>query len=399
MQDADPISQFFPDVDPSTVDLYTTLGLLSSSLPSADDIKKAYRRAALRHHPDKHATATEDARADASRSFQQVGFAYAVLGDEARRKRYDATGSTAEGLGIECGEDGWDAYFEQMFDKVTKGKLDEMKKAYQGAFSVSCAACPTNHCLGSEEEVEDITAAYESSGGSLDEIMRHIPHSTFDDEPRFIVLVDALIAAGTLAATPAWVKGSKDEKARLVREKAGRKEAREAEQLAKELGVWDEFYGSGKQGPRRGKGKGQAVDEKLPRGNSKAPNKGKQAAATATEDEDEDAEDVSSLQALILKRKGQRKEELGGFFDSLAAKYAEPESSTKKGKRRKRDADDGNDDAGESLKKKVKVAPVAPEISDAEFEALQAKLFGDKAKPNAPAVAKEKRNTKGKKGR
>lgn len=27
---------------------------------------------------------------------------------------------------------GWEAYFEEVFEKVTKAKMDEMKKEYQG---------------------------------------------------------------------------------------------------------------------------------------------------------------------------------------------------------------------------------------------------------------------------
>jgi DnaJ homolog subfamily C member 9 len=129
--DEDPISQFFPNDE--DVDLYAVLNLKSDA--SVEDIKKAYRRAALRYHPDKHSTASEEAREQASLKFQQVGFAYTVLGDEKRRAYYDKTGKTSDGLDLDPGEDGWEAYFEQMFDRVTKGKLDEMKKAYQGAFA------------------------------------------------------------------------------------------------------------------------------------------------------------------------------------------------------------------------------------------------------------------------
>ena len=42
------------------------------------------------------------------------------------------TGKTDEGFEMVAGEDGWEAYFEEMFERVTRGKLDEMKKAYQG---------------------------------------------------------------------------------------------------------------------------------------------------------------------------------------------------------------------------------------------------------------------------
>lgn len=128
MDREDPITQFFPGQE--SVDLYAVLSLTSAA--KLEDIKKAYRRLALVYHPDKQTTATEARKAEASTKFQQIGFAYAVLGDEKRRERYDKTGKTDEGFDLGAGEDGWDAYFEELFDRVTRGKLDEMKKEYQG---------------------------------------------------------------------------------------------------------------------------------------------------------------------------------------------------------------------------------------------------------------------------
>jgi DnaJ family protein C protein 9 len=133
MDREDPISQFFPGQE--EVDLYAVISLQRDA--KLEDIKKAYRRLALLYHPDKHATATETRKADASTKFQQIGFAYAVLSDEKRRDRYDKTGRTDEGFDLGAGEDGWDAYFEELFDRVTRGKLDEMKKEYQGQFDAS----------------------------------------------------------------------------------------------------------------------------------------------------------------------------------------------------------------------------------------------------------------------
>lgn len=127
----DPISQFFPDVEPESVDLYAVLTLTSSATP--DEIKKAYRKLALTHHPDKHATADANAKAIAALKFQQIGFAYTILSDEKKRERYDKTGRTDEGLDLGAGEDGWEAYFEDLFERVTKEKLDELKKEYQGS--------------------------------------------------------------------------------------------------------------------------------------------------------------------------------------------------------------------------------------------------------------------------
>jgi DnaJ family protein C protein 9 len=128
MDDHDPISQFFPDQE--SVDLYEVLQL--SKPATSDGIKKAYRRLALVYHPDKHATANDKAKANASTKFQQIGFAYAVLSDEKRKEKYDRTGSTTEGFDLGAGENGWEAYFEDLFERVTRGKLDEMKKEYQG---------------------------------------------------------------------------------------------------------------------------------------------------------------------------------------------------------------------------------------------------------------------------
>ncbi|KAG6911517.1 hypothetical protein DXG01_014591 [Tephrocybe rancida] len=331
MDQDDPITQFFPDQD--EVDLYGVLSVPNDA--QIDAIKKAYRRLALVYHPDKHATATDAAKAAASTKFQQIGFAYAVLGDEKRRHRYDETGKTDEGFELAAGEDGWEAYFEAMFERVTRGKLDEMKTAYQG----------------SSEEIEDLAAAYTSTGGSISEIMNHIPHSTHEDEARFIIAISDLIAKGSLPTLDTWKNSVKDEKARLVRKKQGEKEAKEAENLAKELGVWDEFYGSGKKGDRKNKGKG----------------KGKK------QDDEADGEgDVSTLQALILKNK---QKNMDNFFDGLAAKYAEPKPKAG-GKNKKRGRVEEEEDL--PVKKARTGAPQMPEIDDAEFEKLQAKLFGDK---------------------
>lgn len=126
MDSNNPTSLFFDEED---ADLYAVLGVKTTA--TEEDIKKAYRKSALIYHPDKHASTTEDAKQVASRKFQQIGFAYAVLSDDKRRKKYDATGSTEEGFDLAEGEDGWEAYFEALFESVTRDKLDQMKKEYQ----------------------------------------------------------------------------------------------------------------------------------------------------------------------------------------------------------------------------------------------------------------------------
>lgn len=213
--------------------------------------------------------------------------------------------------------------------------------------------------------------------------MQHIPHSTFDDEARFVTLISDLIEKGQLPSLKVWESSVKDKKAKLSRKKQSDKEAKEAEEHAKELGVWDEFYGSGKASPKKSKGKG----------------KGKGKAGGGEEEEDH-----SALQALMLKRK----KNMDGFFDGLAAKYAEPEPAAKgKGRKGKKRAAAAEEDVEEELaspkKKSKKDLPEAMDIDDAEFEALQQRLFGDKAKrtqtgPSTPAP-KGKKGSRAKKTR
>ncbi|XP_061362426.1 uncharacterized protein LOC133306165 [Gastrolobium bilobum] len=85
------------------LDMYLILGVEPSV--STSEIKKAYRKAALRHHPDKAGQSltrsdngddrtwkviAEEVHRDADRLFKIIGEAYAVLSDPAKRARYDA---------------------------------------------------------------------------------------------------------------------------------------------------------------------------------------------------------------------------------------------------------------------------------------------------------------------
>eukprot|EP00440_Ansanella_granifera_P040874 gb/GFBE01044322.1/.p1 GENE.gb/GFBE01044322.1/~~gb/GFBE01044322.1/.p1 ORF type:complete len:404 (+),score=89.48 gb/GFBE01044322.1/:1-1212(+) len=73
--------------------LYAVLGLPPDA--SAEAVKQAYRRLALQNHPDKcRGTAEETAAAEAA--FARIAFAYEVLGNEQRRKRYDLSGEVPQ---------------------------------------------------------------------------------------------------------------------------------------------------------------------------------------------------------------------------------------------------------------------------------------------------------------
>src|SRR6056297_4236298 len=70
-------------------DYYELLGL--SRNVSADEVKKAYRKLAMKYHPDRN---PDDAEAEAR--FKEAAEAYEVLSDDQKRKIYDQYGH--EGL-------------------------------------------------------------------------------------------------------------------------------------------------------------------------------------------------------------------------------------------------------------------------------------------------------------
>src|SRR6202163_847990 len=71
-------------------DYYEVLGLQRAA--GLDDIKKAYRKMALKYHPDKN-----PGDGEAEERFKEAAEAYAVLSDEEKRARYDRHGHS--GLG------------------------------------------------------------------------------------------------------------------------------------------------------------------------------------------------------------------------------------------------------------------------------------------------------------
>merc|ERR1712001_171368 len=68
-------------------DYYKILGVDRSA--NDEEIKKAYRKRALVHHPDRHSGASEDEKKEHEKKFKEVGEAYGVLSDAKKRARYD----------------------------------------------------------------------------------------------------------------------------------------------------------------------------------------------------------------------------------------------------------------------------------------------------------------------
>src|ERR1700729_984644 len=69
-------------------DYYEVLGLAKGA--SADEIKKAYRKLAMKHHPDQN----KDNK-DAEAKFKELNEAHEVLKDDQKRAAYDRFGHQA----------------------------------------------------------------------------------------------------------------------------------------------------------------------------------------------------------------------------------------------------------------------------------------------------------------
>ena len=72
-------------VDQEKRNFYKILGVERNA--TQDDIKKAYRKAALENHPDRNPD-----KANADSRIKEINAAYETLGDEKKRKEYDLQG-------------------------------------------------------------------------------------------------------------------------------------------------------------------------------------------------------------------------------------------------------------------------------------------------------------------
>jgi curved DNA-binding protein CbpA len=119
--------------------LYDILGVSPSA--TGEEIKFAYRRQAMKWHPDRN----PDNRAEAEARFKEIGTAYKVLSDPRQRAEYDAYLASQQSAGSErhkqeesgfdsemSGSDAARMFFEQMLDlafELARRGYDEVKIA------------------------------------------------------------------------------------------------------------------------------------------------------------------------------------------------------------------------------------------------------------------------------
>lgn len=107
-------------------DYYATLGVSRDA--AAEDIKKAFRKLARKHHPD----VAKDKKS-AEEKFKEINEAYEVLGDPEKRKKYDQLGMDWQHAGerprpgpmpgtheFNFGGTGFSDFFEQYFSGASR---------------------------------------------------------------------------------------------------------------------------------------------------------------------------------------------------------------------------------------------------------------------------------------
>lgn len=221
--------------------------------------------------------ATDKASADckdaANHKFQQIAFAYAILSNERRRKRFDLTGSTAEAVDEDDDFNWMDFYREQFSSSVDVNALEQLRKEYQG----------------SKEEERDVLSAFEKHEGDLDRVYESVMLcNVLDDDDRFRDIINKAISDGRVENYKQYSEESDDK--RTERMKMAQEEAQEAEQAAKE------------------------IEEKKQRKKG-----GRSSSSKSKKKAKENPMDDNALVAMIQQRQSNR---AGAFFDALEEKYA-----------------------------------------------------------------------------
>ncbi len=146
-------------------DYYEILGVNKSA--SADEIKRAYRKLAMQHHPDKHGG--DDTK------FKEIGEAYEVLKDQQKRTAYDqfghagaqgnpfggAGGPGAGGFGGFNGAEGFD--FSDILNQFMGGQQQSRGPARGRDLEVAIAI----------DFMEAVTGVEKEISLSLDDICEH----------------------------------------------------------------------------------------------------------------------------------------------------------------------------------------------------------------------------------
>lgn len=175
---------------PEGVDPYKVLGLKRGDSLDPASLKKAYRQAALRWHPDK---VQQSERQEAEKRFIEIAWAYEVLGDPAKRTAFEQAPpkDAGAGRGSESSSRPKDFSMEKAA-KVFKDVFGDTSKEYQDLITHLVASSATGSKDQWKKHAADIAKALQKSNGkhfsvetkSADgsELMK--THQTVEDDGR-----------------------------------------------------------------------------------------------------------------------------------------------------------------------------------------------------------------------
>jgi DnaJ family protein C protein 9 len=178
--------------------LYTVLNCTKTS--SQSELRSAYRKAALRFHPDRaNAVNNDDGDGDTTLKFQAVSAAYQVLMDEKRRAAYDATGRVLEE------HDDITSYYRSSSDDegsqhhVPRGKRtrprnqkqhQQWEDFFHSVFNEIISAGSKHKDAaklysGSSQERDDVLKYYTTCKGNLQKVLECVVHAKQEDIERW----------------------------------------------------------------------------------------------------------------------------------------------------------------------------------------------------------------------
>eukprot|EP01024_Parvocaulis_polyphysoides_P046210 TRINITY_DN43418_c0_g2_i1.p1 TRINITY_DN43418_c0_g2~~TRINITY_DN43418_c0_g2_i1.p1 ORF type:complete len:283 (-),score=62.04 TRINITY_DN43418_c0_g2_i1:329-1153(-) len=164
------------------MDVYQVVGVKKDA--TLEEIKKAYKKQALRLHPDKNQDDEES-----KEKFQQLQRAYVILSDPQKREIYDETGE------VEDAEEMGDQDYAEMCPTITLEDIQQFQDYYRG----------------SEEETQDLIELYKQFKGDMDMVFEFLMCNIRElDEHRFMDIIQQAIDEGKIKSYKKFSKWSSE---------------------------------------------------------------------------------------------------------------------------------------------------------------------------------------------